>query len=139
MSLPSSGLRNWQLRLADPEKHWKRGASAFETAVSWELAAATPRGLPASVADVLDQAPQLQEAEVVFAFPEHQVELDGGRRPSQNDVWAFLRTPTGYESLSVEAKASEPLGPTPSDWQLDRSEGKQGRLAWLLNELEISQ
>lgn len=50
----SDGTASWQARLADPSLHWKRQASAMELAVSWELAAPRPRGLPDAVERVLD-------------------------------------------------------------------------------------
>jgi Domain of unknown function (DUF6946) len=55
--LPSAGASSWRDLLADPELHWKRGASATELAVSSELAAATDRGLPPEVAEVLTMTP----------------------------------------------------------------------------------
>ena len=47
-------LRDARLKGPDPSLHWKRGASAMELAVSWELAGGTPRGLPEAVARVVD-------------------------------------------------------------------------------------
>src|SRR3954471_24520662 len=115
--VPTRGVGDWKSRLADPEKHWKRGASAFEAAASWELACRTERGLPQPVADVLDKVSELRDSEVLFALPEHKVPLRGGNRPSQNDVWALLRSPGGeLISMAVEAKAEEVFGDTLEAW-----------------------
>lgn len=132
---PGAGLADWRSRLADPEKHWKRGASAFEAAVSWEVAAATPRGLPAAVATVLDQDESLRGAVLLFAFPEHKVPLPGGSRPSQTDVWSVLRGPSGLISMAVEAKAEESFGETIATWLKEESPGKAKRLAFLTETL----
>lgn len=128
---PTCGLASWRARLADPEKHWKRGASAFEAAVSWELAAKTPRGIPNAVAALLDQVPQLSGAELLFSFPEHRVRLPGGSRASQTDVWTVLRGPDGMISMGVEAKAGESFDKTIEVWHADKSPGKAARLSYL--------
>jgi hypothetical protein len=128
--VPTSGLGSWKARLADPEKHWKPGYSAFEAAVSWELASQTDRGLPTPVAKVLDKEEELRGAKVLFALPEHKVPLPGGSRPSQTDVWALLHAPRGLISMAVEAKADEVFGDTLETWK-GESPGKEERLRYL--------
>src|SRR5437764_15169896 len=105
--IPLSGLDSWRNLLADPDLHWKRRASAMELAVAWELAAATQRGLPAEVAEVLDLHDTTRGAELLFGFPEHRVDLPGGRRASQTDFWAVVKTNNGPASIAVEGKAGE--------------------------------
>ena len=117
--------------LAEPDLHWKRGASAMELAVSWELAARTNRGLPSEVAQVLDLHPSTRGAELVFAAPEHRVALPGGQRASQTsqtNLWAVVKGSDGWASVAVEGKAGEPFGPTVSEWFQDASSGKRVRL-----------
>src|SRR5687768_8350369 len=87
----ASGLCDWRARLADPELHWKRGASAFETAVSWELAQRTVRGIPPAVAAVLDGYDLSRSAAAVLVVPEHKVKVPGKGKPSQNDAWVLAR------------------------------------------------
>ena len=65
---------------------------------------------------MLDTAEALRSAELLLCLPEHQVHLEGGGHPSQNDLWALLRTASGTASLSVEAKAGEPLDELVRDW-----------------------
>src|SRR5688500_15479405 len=129
--IPTAGPSSWQSLLADPDLHWKRGASAMELAVSWELASKTARGLPKPVATVLDQHEATRGSELVFAVPEHRVALPGGSRSSQTDLWAVLRGSGGLISTAVEGKAREPFGPTIDEWLIDSSDGKRRRLASL--------
>jgi hypothetical protein len=136
--VPTAGLGTWKTLLADPELHWKRGASAMELAVSWETAAKTPRGLPREVGQVLDSHPASAGAELLFAFPEHRVALPGGSRASQTDLWAVVKTTSGLISVAVEAKAGEPFGPTIAEWAREGSTGKTTRLQALCECLGMS-
>ena len=133
----SQGTSSWQALLAEPALHWKRGASAMELAVSWELASKTSRGLPQAVAGILDQHPRTAGAELLFAVPEHRVALPGGSRASQTDLWAVLKVSDGWASLAVEGKAGEAFGPTIGDWLEDASDGKIARLDALCDTLGI--
>ncbi|MFN2317151.1 MAG: hypothetical protein ABR602_10745 [Gemmatimonadales bacterium] len=129
--VPAGGLAGWRAGLSKPDLHWKRGASAFEAAVSWELAGRGDRGLPPEVASMLDQVEELRGSKLLFAFPEHKVSLPGGSRASQNDVWAVLKSSTGLVSLAVEAKAEESFDRTVAEWQKDASDGRKERLNYL--------
>jgi hypothetical protein len=119
--LPSMGPSDWRRLLADPGKHWRRGRSAYELAVSWEAARTSARGIPDDVARVLDSMPETRGAQLVIGLPEHQVPLEGGGHASQNDLWALLRTSHSFVSMAVEAKAGEPLDRTASEWLRDRN------------------
>lgn len=140
--IPSSGPGQWQALLGDPEKHWKRGRSAFETAVSWESAQLRPkgRGVPTEIGKLLDSHEKTAEAELLVAIPEHKVRLNNHRGPSQSDVWALLRNPRGLISLSVEAKAGESFDETVAKWLKDGGEtsGRPARLEWLCEKLRVS-
>ncbi|MDH5835272.1 DUF6946 family protein [Luteimonas kalidii] len=129
--IPSCGPSAWRQLLADPEKHWVRGASAFETAVSWEAARHSERGIPAPIVALLDTQEQLASATALIVLPEHKVKLEGRGKASQNDVWALLKTPGGYVSMSVEGKAGETFGDPLWDWLRDASPGKLARLQHL--------
>jgi hypothetical protein len=135
--VPSDGLTSWQKRLADPQLHWKRGASALELAASWELGASSSRGLPDAVARVLDAHPATVGAELIAAFPEHRVPLPGGSRASQTDLWALLKVRGGTASMAVEGKAREPFGPTIDEWLQDASPEKRTRLSALCRTLGL--
>ena len=131
--IPSLGPTDWRRLLADPGKQWKRGRSALELSVSWEAARNSERGLPGEVAQVLDTAEHLQGCELALCVPEHQVQIEGGGHASQNDLWALLRTSKGLASLTLEAKAGEPLDKLVSDWLAEASptSGKPRRIAAL--------
>ena len=131
--VPSSGPSDWRRLLADPTRHWVPTKSAFECAVSWEGARRTPRGLPEPIASTLDSHPSTANAVLLLAIPELQVDLPGGGHPSQNDVWALLRTDTDTISLSVEAKSGEPLDRLVGEWLAEATptSGKPKRLEFL--------
>lgn len=137
---PSLGPTDWRRLLADPMKHWKQGKSALELAVSWEAARNNGRGLPPEIASAIDTVVALRGADLLICFPEHQVHLDGGGHPSQNDLWALLRTSTGNASLALEAKAGEPFDNLVKDWLPDGEQNsrKPQRLAALQSILGIN-
>jgi hypothetical protein len=138
---PSLGPTDWRRMLADPGRHWKRGNSALELAVAWEAARNTGRGLPPEVAAALDTVDSLRASDLLICLPEHQVHLEGGGHPSQNDLWALLRTATGNASLAVEAKAGEPFDNLVRDWLPEEGQksGKPRRLAALKSILCVEQ
>lgn len=109
LHIATRGIGSWRERLADPNTQWKRGYSAFETAVSWELASNSKSGLPVPI-DGLFQENNYGEPVLMFAVAEHKVDLPGGNAASQSDVWAVLKTSAGMLSLTVEAKAREAFG-----------------------------
>ncbi|MBM4442422.1 MAG: hypothetical protein FJ027_18560 [Candidatus Rokubacteria bacterium] len=137
--IPSSGPSDWRRLLGDPVRHWVPERSAFECAVAWESARHTARGVPKALANALDSYQSTANAELVIAIPELQVDLPGGGHPSQNDVWALLRAGNEMVSLSVEAKAGEPLDRLVSEWLADASptSGKPARLAFLRESLGL--
>jgi hypothetical protein len=123
--VPAEKPSDWQRLLAQPDKHWKPGRSAWALAHAWQAAG----GLPPEIRTALE--PQFPGVELLLAVPERQVPLPGGERPSQNDVWALCRTGTGLLSLAVEGKVDEPFGPTVGEWTKGASTGKRERLAFL--------
>jgi hypothetical protein len=120
LCIATRGIGSWRERLASPDTQWRRCYSAFETAVSWEYASASPDGLPQPIAELfrntIYEKPILQ-----VAIAEHKVPLPGGRADSQCDVWALLDSKSGGISLSVEAKANEAFG-----------QGHQSLAKWLV-------
>lgn len=142
--IAAPGLASWQAGLAKPGIQWKRGRSAFELAVCWELAALqTGSGVPACVSAVLDQEPNFKNAAVLVAIPEHKVQVAGKGFASQTDLWALLRHKE-LISLAVEGKAGEDFGPTIDEW-LGQASGvnslanRQSRLAGLCDEIGCQQ
>lgn len=109
LHISTRGPSSWRERLASPDNHWRRRFSAFETAVSWELAAKTKSDLPEPLRKLFEAA-GYPDCEVLLAVAEHKVELPGGRTASQCDVWALVKSADITLSLAVEAKAKEAFG-----------------------------
>ena len=63
------GICNWRERLAKPDSQWRRGYSAFETAVSWEGASRKPAGLPEPIAALFRHS-IFSEAALLLAISE---------------------------------------------------------------------
>lgn len=137
--VPSWGPSDWRRLLADPSTQWVKGKSALELAVMWESARHGPRGLPPTVATLLDTHELTQGSSLLVGLPELQVELPGGGHPSQNDLWALLRVEGGVVSMAVEAKAGEPLAQLVPAWLADASprSGKPERLRALSRDLAL--
>jgi hypothetical protein len=72
-----------------------------------------------------------------LAIPELKVDLPGGIRPSQTDLWLLGSVPDGLVSVAVEGKAAEPFGPTVAEWSAAASAGKAERLGFLLDVLHL--
>ena len=132
----TSGPEDWQRLLADPAKHWRTGYSARTLAHCWEAA----DGFPPEIAAVLKSAvdPLLGDLVPILAIPEFKVDLPGGGRASQNDIFVLARSRAGPVSIMVEGKVNEAFGPTLSDWFNEASDGKKERLKFLLSQLGLS-
>ncbi len=129
---------DWRQGLADPEKHWQSGYSAKTLAHCWENAP----GLPLEIAKMFSESeiPGFEQVELLVALPEYKVELPGGERPSQNDLFVLAKDGNGQlVAIAVEGKVSEPFGPTISEWGADISEGKTKRLEFLRNQLGLQE
>jgi hypothetical protein len=116
---PTFGPTDWRRLLGDPDKHWVRGKSAFECAVSWEQASRTVRGLPQRFEATLDSNDLTRGASLLLGIPEHKVAIEGGGHSSQNDLWALLRLQNGVASMAVEAKSGESFDKLVADWLRD--------------------
>jgi len=137
LHLETSCYQDWQARLADPEKQWKRKYSAFENAVLWESAGKKNRtsGLPDPVEKILVTS-GLCDPILLFAVGEHKVDLPGGNRASQSDVWAIVKSKESLISIAFEAKANETFDTkTLSEWKSQKSDSsinnRQERWAYI--------
>ena len=133
--MSTTGPDDWQQFLAQPEKHWRPGYSAWALAHCWEAAT----GLPPEIETVLASSTMadLHDAEPMIAIPEYAVHLLGGDRPSMNDVFVLGRTPAGAVTMMVEGKVNESFGRLVKDWKSDASRGKQKRWSYLLSVLGL--
>ena len=127
---PTRGPASWQELLADPKKHWVMGYSARTLAHCWEDA----KGLPLEISALF-----AGRATLLLAVPEHKVDLPGGRRPSQSDLFALLRQDDSTIACTIEGKVAETFGPTMHEWQGEQSAGKTDRLAYLCKLLGLMQ
>jgi hypothetical protein len=134
------GPTDWRRLLAKPDTQWEPGKSALEMAVCWESCRDTSRGIPAEVASALDSVHELKGAELLLGIAEHQVQFPPRGHPSQNDLWALLRVGPLRVSMTIEAKAGEPLDDLVKHWLPADGErsGKRARLEALQRHLGIS-
>lgn len=125
---------SWRDFLADKDKHWQKGFSAMETALSWEKG----KDIPKEIRKTLATNPNFQNVELLLALPEYKVSLPGGNRSSQNDILALIRTEEDLSIITVEGKAKEDFDKTIIDWKKNTSEkGVTERLGFLLEKIGI--
>jgi hypothetical protein len=129
--VPADGPESWKKLLADPEKQWVTGYSAKTLAHCW---AAAMGGLPPEIRALFSR-----DATLLIGIPEHKVDLPGGRRPSQTDLFALIRLNDQTFACAVEGKVDEPFGPTVQEWLKDASSGKKERLDYLCRQLGLVQ
>ncbi len=129
----TSKVEDWKQFLADPEKQWKDGRSAKMLAEAWE--GASP-GLPSELVDAF-RGTTFERFDPLLAIPEYEVDLPGGRRPSQNDLFVLGRIDGELAVLMVEGKVDESFGPLLSEWLVGASAGKLERLAALRETLGV--
>jgi uncharacterized protein DUF6946 len=132
--VPTRSAEDWKAFLADPEKHWKDGRSAKLLAECWE--ASRPE-LPQEFREAFSGTP-FESFLPLLAIPEYCVDLPGGSRPSQNDLFVLGRIGHELAVLMVEGKVDESFGPLLGDWLKDASPGKKQRLDFLKSTLGLS-
>jgi len=130
--VPTSGVGDWKKLLADPEKHWREGYSAYTLASRWEAAG----GFPPEVMAVLSAA-GFGDVVMLIGLPEHKVALPGGARASQTDLWVLARTNDDLISIAIEGKVRESFGPTLAEWFAEETPGKAQRWSALCDLLNI--
>ena len=144
LCISTRGISSWRERLAAPDHQWKRRYSAFETAVSWELASKSKSGIPAPVGKLFRDS-DYDDPVLIFAVAEHKVELPGGNAASQSDVWGVVKTIQGMLSLTVEAKANEAFGDdVVAKWlaagkTVESKKNRESRLDYILSNLPPSE
>jgi hypothetical protein len=132
--MTTSGAEDWRKGLAAAH-HWKEGHSAHALASCWE----DTDTFPAEIVHMFTDTP-LRGIELLLAIPEHKVDLPGGQRPSQNDLFVLAKAPDeSLVAITVEGKVKEPFDKTLGEWRAEKSEGKTERLKALQYELELSE
>jgi hypothetical protein len=130
--IQTNDLNVWRSFLADPEKQWKKGYSAYELAHSWTAC----EGLPSSIRGVFSNT-EFENMKILYVFPEHEVYLDNKMAPSQNDLFVLGKADRDLVVIMVEGKVEEPFGELVKDWLEQASDGKRKRLAFLRETLQL--
>ncbi|WP_253701869.1 hypothetical protein [Bacillus sp. FJAT-27445] len=137
--VPTKGVGSWRKLLADPNKQWKEGCSAYELAHCWEYA----ENLPSCVERVFKSSniPLFQDVKVLYGFPEYKVSLPGRGKSSHNDLYLLAKANNELLTIMVEGKVYEPFGKeVVSAWiEASPSVGKTSRLASLLDLLNLKE
>jgi hypothetical protein len=133
--VPADSPEDWKHLLAEPNRHWRTGYSAKSLAYCWQQANDFPR----SVKEVFrkSEIPCFHNVRLLLAFPEYKVQLPGGRRASQNDIFVLAKAGDELFSIMVEGKVAEPFGETVAEWKSNYSIGKQRRLSYLCGLLHV--
>lgn len=132
--IPSNGPGSWQGLLAEPQLHWVTGRSARTMAHAWEEA----RGWPPEFAAALDGIADLTGLEPIWGFPEWKTSLPGGRRSTQTDLLVVAADRARRATFAVEGKVDEPFGDTVAGWSVGLSPGKQTRIDYLADLLDVA-
>lgn len=133
--IPANNPEDWGLLLAKPDKQWKTGYSAKALAYCWQEA----NDFPECVRKVFIKSgiKLFQNIELLVAFPEWKVPLPGGRRASQNDIFILAKGNNQLISIMVEGKVSESFDKTIAEWKSVKGRGKQIRLTFLCDKLQL--
>jgi len=133
--IPANNPEDWK-PLVGPE-NWKTGYSAKALAYCWQEA----NGFPECVRGVFKKSGirLFQNIELLLAFPEHKVPLPGGRRASQNDIFILAKRNNQLISITVEGKVSEPFDKTIAEWKSVKGKGKEIRLKFLCDKLQLDE
>ncbi len=133
--IPASNPEDWKPLLAKPDKHWRTGYSAKALAYCWQEA----NGFPAEVKKVFKNSSidLFQDTQMLVAFPEYKVPLPGGKRASQNDIFILAKSKEQLISIAVEGKVDESFGEIVSKWKLKDRGGKEDRLKFLCDVLQL--
>lgn len=133
--IPSKSEEDWKQFLAQPDKQWKNGYSAKCLATCWQNA----NGIPEKVKQVFENTHciELENVEMLLGIPEYKVALPGGERASQNDLFVLAKTNKEIFPVMVEGKVNESFGPLVGGWKKDMSAGKEKRLQYLCDLLNL--
>lgn len=135
MYIPTVDTQDWKRLLAKPDKHWKTGFSACTLAHCWQES----DGFPPCAMKAFENSriKEFASLGLLAAFPEHKVDLPGGRRASQSDLFVLASAADGLACIMIEGKVNERFGPLVSEWRKDASAGKMERLEFICRQLKV--
>jgi len=134
--ITASTPQDWKNLLAQPCKHWQKEHSAKALAYCW----LESDGLPKEIIAVFEKSniKLFQDIKLLVGFPEYKVFLPPfSGHPSQNDIFILAKSNGQLISIMVEGKVSESFGETIETWLKNSSKGKEERLDFLYNQLNI--
>jgi hypothetical protein len=130
--MPTIEADDWKKQLADPEKQWRAGYSAYALAHAWEDASNFPPEVQAIFSGTI-----FDECVPLLGLPEHKVKMPAKGRASQNDLFVVARTTQSQlVSIMVEGKVTEAFGEQLSKWY-DESDNKTKRLHGILDIINL--
>lgn len=132
----SRGPADWRPGLADPDRQWREGFSAFELARAWD----GRDDFPPAVQSIFAAHPLLADAELLIGLPEYRVSVPGRGHSSQVDLLVLARggrPDVGLVVIAVEGKVNETFGPRLDSWRRERSDNREKRLRSLCGELGL--
>lgn len=125
------GPEDWRQALAEPERHWKPGYSAWALAHCWEAA----RGFPVEIRRLL--TPLFPDIEMVKGMVEYRTGLTGSRGgSSHNDLFVYAIANGENLCISIEGKVSEKLGARLREWHTG-TDNREKRLKDLCNHIGL--
>ncbi len=134
--VPTKDTNNWKEFLAEPEKQWKVGYSARTLANCWEDANGE---FPSCIQKVFSSyKSMIGDIKPLLIFPEYKVNLPGGNRASQTDVFVLAKNNDQLFTIAVEGKVSESFGPTLEEWLHNSSDGKKERINYIKSLLNLN-
>ncbi|MCK5139976.1 MAG: hypothetical protein KAQ85_09060 [Thermodesulfovibrionia bacterium] len=134
--IPAHNPEDWKWLLSKPDRHWRKGSSARALAHCWHEA----KCIPEDVISIFKKSgiPVFQNIEMLLAFPEFKTPLPPYTlRPSENDIFVLARGNNQLISTMVYGKVSEPFGQTVQEWLHNHGKGKEKRLDFLRNYLQL--
>lgn len=127
--MPTKSADDWKYGLAEPEKQWKPGYSAYALAHSWESSQGFPAEVQGAFAGTI-----FENCNLLLGLPEHKVPMPASKKgDSQNDIFVLAKTADAeLVSMMIEGKVSESFNERLSSWN-DGSVVKQARLQGILD------
>lgn len=134
--IKTKGVDSWQELLANEQTQWKIGYSAKSLANAWERADGFPDEIQMAFSASNDDF--VKNIRFLYGFPEYKVEIPGGIRASQNDLYVLAKSTEKPVCIMVEGKVSENFGPLVNEWVCKANNGWENqRLQYLLSLLNI--
>ena len=134
----TKGVDSWKEFLENTEIQWQPGYSAKSLANAWE----SNEGFPKEIQEAFHVAHDefIKNIEFLYGFPEYKVQIPGGAKASQNDLYVLAKSKEQLICIMVEGKANEDFGPLVNEWVLKANNGwDNSRLQYLIGLLGLQE